>query len=242
MDFSAEELFEAIDRLIAGLLERAGIEAPPVDALYLAKEHLGIPITIQSPPPSEAGDRPRVRRRRPSSEDGIVLTAGMTREQRHKAAAEGIALALAPQLCRKLGLPFDPQERGFLGQLRTLFPPRLLLPSRMFRAAQRECQRDLLALQERFSTASAEMIALRWLDLDEPAVISFVDDGVVSLRRSNCGVSGKNLLPVEQQCYERVALLERPHRLRQQGWTVRGWPLPERLVPRIVLHSTPDDV
>ncbi len=112
----------------------------------------------------------------------------------------------------------------------------------MFRAAQRECQRDLLALQERFSTASAEMIALRWLDLDEPAVISFVDDGVVSLRRSNCGVSGKNLLPVEQQCYERVALLERPHRLRQQGWTVRGWPLPERLVPRIVLHSTPDDV
>jgi hypothetical protein len=26
------------------------------------------------------------------------------------------------------------------------------------------------------------------------------------------------------------------------GWTVRGWPLPDRLGQRIVLHSIPDEV
>jgi hypothetical protein len=240
MDFSADELFEAIDRLVAGLLERAGIDTPPVDALYLAQEHLGIPVTIRSRP-AEGEERSRFRRR-PSPEGGIILTAGMTRHQRHKAAAEGIAQALAPQLCRQLGVPFDPQQRHFLGQLRTLFAPRLLVPTRMFRSAQRDCQKDLLALQEVFSTASPEMLALRWLDLEEPCVVSIVDDGVVALRRSNCGGSGKQLLPVEQQCHDRIAQLGQPSRLRQSGWTVRGWPLPDRLVQRIVLHSVPDDV
>jgi predicted transcriptional regulator len=241
MDFSAEELFEAIDRLVAGLLERAGVDTPPVDALHLAREHLGIPVTIQSN--RTEGDGPRHSRRRTiSAQGGIILTADMTPTQRHKAAAEGIAQALAPQLCRQLGIPFDPQQKLFLGQLRTLFAPRLLVPTRMFRSAQRECQKDLLALHDVFSTASPEMIALRWLDLEEPCVVSIIDDGVVALRRSNCGVSGKQLFPAEQQCHDRIAQLGQPQRLRQMGWTVRGWPLPDRLGQRIVLHSIPDEV
>lgn len=241
MDFSAEELFEVIDRLVASLLEQAAVQSPPVDALYLAREHLGIPIVVQ--PAASISEHGAVRpfRRRPT--DGrIILTADMTREQRQKAAAEGIATALAPEVCRKLGVPFEPRQWQFLSQLRTLFAPRLLVPTRMFRTAQRECQRDLMALHTVFSTASAEMIAMRWLDLDEPCVVTIVDDGVVAWRRSNCGVTGKRLLAVEQECHDRITALEQPQRLRREGWTVRGWPLFRPLVRRIVLHSVPDDL
>lgn len=244
MEFSAEELFETIDRLTAGLLERAGITAPPVDALYLAREHLGIPIVViqSEEEQSEHGQRRTWRR---GAFGKIVLTPQMSREQRQRVAAEGIAVALAPEVCRKLGIPFEPQTphyRHFLRQLSDLFAPRLLIPTRLFRSAQRECHRDLLELHRLFNTASPETIALRWLDLDEPCVISIVDDGVVSLRRSNCGISGKRLLPAEQQCHDRIATLEQPQRLRQEGWTVNGWLLPNRLLRRIVLHSVPDEV
>ena len=48
MDFSQEDLFDAIDRLVAGLLERAGVTEPPVDALQIAEDHLGIPVELGS--------------------------------------------------------------------------------------------------------------------------------------------------------------------------------------------------
>ena len=49
MDFTQEELVEAVERLVAGLLERAGAAEPPVDALRIAEHHLGIPVTEEEP-------------------------------------------------------------------------------------------------------------------------------------------------------------------------------------------------
>jgi hypothetical protein len=242
MEFSAEELYETIDRLVVGLLEQAGIDTPPIDALYLAREHLGIPVVMLQAPRSGGQGQDIGSYRRRVDEGRIILTAEMTLQQRQKAAAEGIAIALAPQLCRRLGVPFPPAERSFWNHLRTLFAPRLLIPTRMLRAAQRGRSRDLLALQTTFATASAEMIAQRWLDFEDPCVVTIVDDGVVIWRRSNCGVTGKRLLPAEQQCLERIMALEQPQRLRRDGWTVQGWPLNRSLGPRIVLHSVPDEI
>jgi hypothetical protein len=87
-----------------------------------------------------------------------------------------------------------------------------------------------------------EAIALRWLDLDEPCVVSVVDDGVVVTRRGNRSAVGKKLEPPEQACYDRVAALDLPHRVRADGWTVQGWPVPGRAFRRIVVRAVPDDV
>ena len=88
MDFSQEELFEAIDRLVSGLLERAGVVAPPVDALALAEEHLGIPVEfVESAEEDERGRR----RPRALQGSGIFLSSDMTEETRQKVAAGGIA-------------------------------------------------------------------------------------------------------------------------------------------------------
>ena len=119
---------------------------------------------------------------------------------------------------------------------------RVLVPTKLLRAALRECRADLAALQRLFSTAGMEMIALRLLDLDEPCVISIVDDGVISIRRGNRNAVGKKLEPPEQACHDRVAELELPHRVRADGWTVWGWPVPRRAFRRIILRAVPDDV
>ncbi len=238
MEFTSEELFEAIDRLVAGLLERAGLREPPVDALFVATEHLGLPVHEQAP---SAGRGGRVYRHRTAGAV-VSLVPGMTYEQRHQAAAEGIVAALLPELCRKLHLPWPAEQRGLLTQFRPAFVPRLLLPTRWFRAALRECKHDLYALKERFRTASYEMIALRWLDSDTPCIVSIVDDGVPALRRSNTATVGKKLEPAEQICHDRIAQLQQPQRHRSGGWTVYGWPIPDRLTQRIILYAVPDDV
>ncbi len=240
MDFSQEELFEVIDRLVAGLVERAGVERPPVDALTIAEEHLGIPVeVVEAAEEDERGQRrPRARR----GSGGIVLSPDMSLEARHKAAAEGIARALQPEILRKLNVVPGTENRQFALHVRGLVVGRILAPTKLLRAALRECKADLAALARQFSTAGMELLALRWLDLDEPCVISIVDDGIVSMRRGNCGPVGKKLEPTEQTCHDHVAELELPHRVRAEGWTVWGWPVPRRAFRRIILRAVPDDV
>jgi predicted transcriptional regulator len=240
MDFSQDELVEVVDRLAAGLLERAGVTGPPVDAIAIAEEHLGIPVEVVEP--AEEDERGRRRPRPRPAGSGIVLSADMTAEQRNKAAADGIARTLLPDVLRKLGVPPGSENKQFAAHVRGLVAGRVLVPTKLLRAALRECRYDLPALKERFATATTEAVALRLLDLDEPCVISIVDDGIVATRRGNRSPAGKKLEPPEQVCHDRVAELELPHRVRAGGWTVQGWPVPGRAFRRIILRAVPDDV
>src|ERR1700722_20431969 len=100
MDFAQEELFDAIDRLVNGLLERGGVAKPPVNALEIAENHLGIPVEVVDPVEEDERGRPRPRTR--SSGSGITLSPDMNEEQQHRIAADGIARALLPDILRKL--------------------------------------------------------------------------------------------------------------------------------------------
>ena len=240
MDFSSEELFEVVDRLVAGLLERAGVVAPPIDALAIAEDHLGIPVEMVDPAEEDENGRRRARAR--PAIPGIVLSPEMTEEQRHKAAADGIARTLLPEILRKLDVPPGGEHTPFAAHVRKVVAGRLLVPTRLFRSTPRACKFDLPALKELFATAAPELIALRWLDLDEPCVVSIVDDGIVVTRRGNRSPAAKRLEPPEQTCHDRVAELDLPHRIRADGWTVQGWPVSGRAFRRILLRAVPDDV
>src|SRR5262249_25635437 len=144
---------------------------------------------------------------------GIVLSSDMTEEQRQKSAANGIARALIPDILRRLDVLPGAETKQFAAHVRGLVIGRLLVPTKLLRGALRECKYDLMALKEGFATPTAEMIALRLLALDEPCVISIVDDGVVAVRRGNRSPATKRLEPPEQACHDRVAELELPHRV-----------------------------
>ena len=239
MDFSQEELIDAVERLVAGLVERAGVVEPPVDALRIAEEHLGIPVSVAEPEEDERG-RPRAGSRRKA--EGIVLSPHATEEQRHYSAAQGIARALLPDLLRKFGLAADSENKQAMASIRGLLATRLLVPTKLLRSSLRTCKYDLPALQKLFRTASLETIAHRLLDLDDPCVIAIVDDGVVASRRGNAASTSKKLTPAELACLTRVMEQDLPDRQRFDGWTVQGWPVPNRPIRRVILRAVPDDV
>src|SRR4051812_48320071 len=116
MDFSQEELVEAVDRLVVGLLERAGATAPPGNALAIAEHHLGIPVEWVEPAEEDESGRRRPRAR--PTGGGIALTTDMSDEQQQRAAADGIARLLLPDVYRKLGVIAGSDSKQFAAHVR----------------------------------------------------------------------------------------------------------------------------
>ena len=69
--------------------------------------------------------------------------------------------------------------------LANLFAYRLLAPTCWFAADAATLQYDLLALKDKYRTASHEVLAWRWLDLPEPCIVTILDNERISRRRSN---------------------------------------------------------
>jgi hypothetical protein len=166
----------------------------------------------------------------------------MTAEQRQAAAAQGIAWHLLPDLLRKIDIVPGSESRQAATHLRGLLAARVLVPTRLLKSALREHKFDVPALHGAFRTARMEAVALRLLDLDSPCVIAVVDDGVVAVRRGNGAPADRKLTVAEQQCHDRVAQLELPERVRADGWTADGWPVPNRPFRRVLLRAVPDEL
>lgn len=209
-DLSPEEIHNAVDRAVQDLLDAASVTAPPVDALALAQRHAGLKLRLD---PSHSV------------------------EQQHWTAAQAIAGQHKPNVLRRLGL--DPTQRHGLSaaSLTNLFAERLLLPTAWFADEASSCGFDVIHLKQRFATANHEQIALRLLDLDEPCIITIVDNDHVSRRRSNSVRVNKELSPVERRCLEQVQRYSRPCRRDEDGWRVQGWPIHQADWRREILRS-----
>jgi hypothetical protein len=228
-DLSREEVDAAIDRVVEELLEKAGVEGPPVDAIAVARRHLGLALSLDAP------DQGRGRGRR------ALDPSELTPEQRQWVAAQEIGQHLRPSILRRLGI--DPEERRSAAgaSLVSLFAPRLLLPLAWFRDDAAAADYDVPALKERYPTASHEAIALRLLDLPEPCIITIVENDHVDRRRSNAWPVRKRLEPPEQACQRYVHEYSRPRVVRAGGWTVQGWPVHRPDWKREILRSVVEE-
>ncbi len=240
-DVSADELFDAIDRLIAALLARHGVTTPPVDAVALAQRAYGYAVREEEEDdePRRYGDRPKPKPK------GRVLAFLPTHSEtaRNSLAARACAKELIGELLPKLGVAPGTENRSAQGQLVGLIAPRLVLPTRWFATAARKASGDVVRLHdEHFPTVAYEWLCLRLLDLDEPCCIAIVDDGSVSTRRGNFAQLTKKLTEAEQACVEKVQASEEAQTVRADGWTARGWPIPTGPFNRIILRSVPDDL
>jgi hypothetical protein len=224
-DLSREEVQQVIDRLVDELLDAAGVIAPPVDAVALARDFLHLPDL----------DRPRRgqgRRADPEHE--------ATEEQRQWAAAQAIGASCKHTTLERLDVPPD-QARALGGvSLANLFASHLLAPAAWFAPDARELDYDLEGLRGRYRTAPWEVLARRLLDLPEPCVITLVDGGAVQRRRSNAWPVSRDLVPAERECQRYVHHYSRPRVVRAGGWTVQGWPVHSSDRKREVLRSVCD--
>jgi hypothetical protein len=231
-ELSREDIHEAIDRAVAELLAAAGVSVPPVDAIALAKNHLGLVVSYGASSPGQ--------RRRRSAGKEILLPADARVEMQQWMAAHTIGKYLEADLQRRIGI--DPKEaRGMKGEsLANLFATRLLVPTRWLAHEARATGHDLLALKERFAGASHEVIAWRLLDVPEPCIITLIDDDRVERRRSNAWRITRELSEPEKRCGQQVLDIGGPCQYSEDGWTVQGWPLPGGVGKRAVLRSVVD--
>jgi hypothetical protein len=229
-DLSHEDVAAAIDREVEALLEWAGIAEPPIDALELAQERLGLAVRAE---PRRRPGRGGFGRAAPNADSP---RAEASAEQRQWRAAQAIGTARKPNVLARLGLPAG---RVLTGEsLANLFARRLLVPTRWWQDEAPAAGFDLLQLKLRYATAPYEVIAWRMLDLPAECVISVLEADAVVRRRGNFGRPVRALHRAEQRCRRRVLETGQPQVVRDRHWTIHGWPLPGG--PRLILRSVPD--
>src|SRR2546429_1115142 len=84
-DLSKDEVLQAIDRVVKNLLDQAGIQEPPVDAIVLAQKHLGMDVCLDSRQPQ------RGRAQRSAGQKQIFLRPEPTVERHQWTVAHEIS-------------------------------------------------------------------------------------------------------------------------------------------------------
>src|SRR5438309_4174253 len=122
-DLSREEVIETVDRAIEDLLESAGVQAPPVDAIALAQRHLQMIVCL------DRRQQQRGRAQRAAGRKQIFLRPEPTEERHQWTVAHEIGEHLKAELLQRLGVP--PEEtRAMAGEsLANLFAYHLLVPT-----------------------------------------------------------------------------------------------------------------
>jgi Zn-dependent peptidase ImmA (M78 family) len=234
-DIPREEVVAALDRMVEELLDRAGLEGPPVDAIALAQKHLHMVVCL------DQRQQQRGRAQRAGRRPQIYLRPEPTEERHQWSVAREIGEHLRPDLLRRLELESE-QAQALTGEsLLNLFSSHLLVPTRWFTKDAPACGHDVLALKQRYRTASHEVIALRFLDLPEPCIVTIIDNDHVHRRRSNGPRVHKELTPVELKCQRYVNKYSRPRVVQEEGWTVQGWPVHQSDWKREILRSMVDE-
>jgi hypothetical protein len=238
---TCEELSAGLDQVATQLLGDAGIECPPVDTCCLALR-LGITVAVDALQQSRAR-YVRLDSRRPArSRPTIFFRPDVRTEREQWAVAHEIGEHAAHRVFSAWGM--DPRE--VLPREREMaanqLAGRLLAPTDWLAADGRRMNWDLLALKNRYATASHELLARRMLECGPPAIISMFDQGRLSFRRSNVPGRVPPLSPAEQRCWQEVHASGRPVRIEDGPIQVHGWPVHEPGWKREILRTEVDDV
>jgi predicted transcriptional regulator len=234
-DLNREEVTRVVDDMVEELLTTAGVQQPPVDAIALAQVPLGLEVCL------DRTQAQRGRAQRAAGRGPIFLRPEPTEERHQWTVAHEIGEHFKPALLRRLGIEPE-QTRAMMGEsLANLFAHRLLVPTCWLAEEARACEHDVLELKQRFRTASHEVVAWRLLDLSTPCIITVVDNEHVHRRRSNAWRVTRELSEPEVRCLRYVHQYSRPRRVREQGWTVHGWPVHQSDWKREILRSVLDE-
>jgi hypothetical protein len=237
------EFAAAIDACAAEALWEAGVTEPPVDTLRVAKG-LGLEVA-RSDAISHRGRFVRLaEHNRRSCEDGVgtIVVAEAERPEREQwAVAHEIGECIACRVFERLGVSLDEALPPARELVANRLASSLLLPRRWFATDGREMDWDLIALKDRYYTASHELIARRMLEMRPPIVITVCDLGRVRWRRSNVTARPPAILPEEKsvwrECHESGLPAEAALDAETGLESVRSWPIHEPGWKREIMRS-----
>ncbi len=239
LEIPHEDFLAALDAVVAEVLLRSGVAAPPVDALVVAR-CLGIAVATDA----SQGGRGRFVRlagtpRQPRA--AILVRPDPRPERRQWAVAHEIGEAVAARVFATLAV--DPREAppNAREALASRFAARLLLPEPWFSAHAGESAEDLFELKRRYHTASHELIARRLLELAVPALLTIFDQGRITCRLANRPGRFPPPSPGEWECRRRAGITNLPQRLVEADRRLAAWPVHEEGWQREILRTTWDE-
>lgn len=225
-ELTAEEFASALDLVAADVLATLDDDAPPIDALALARA-LRLAIAWDDRQLGR-GRIVRLGSTGGAKQHGSILLRPEPRPERVQwAVAHEIGETCAFAVFDRLGV--DPREAPPAARenVANHLAGRLLLPRDAFGTDGRETDWDLLALKSRYSTASHELIARRMLDFSPPITITIFDHGRRTLRRGNRARRTPPLVPNELSAWRTTHDESRPVIVEDSGCRVQAWPIHE---------------
>lgn len=222
-------LDQVLDEIIAPLVTAADGQVLQIDAIEIA-QRLGL-FVVYDTRLSTRGRNVRL-----SGQPLIVVRPDERPERVQWAVAHELGESHAAAVARVCGEQETPPHE-FRESVANRFAVRLLLPDPWFTELAREEAANLEVLKSAFPAASYELIAWRLLDLPEPAIMTVLDQGKITRRRSN-----QTQVPPwqaqEQQVWEQVHSTAQPHSDLAPPWHVQGWPVHEPEWKREVIRTT----
>jgi Zn-dependent peptidase ImmA (M78 family) len=239
-ELTREDLAAGLDRVAEEILDEAGVDAPPVDALAVAKA-IGVLVAMDDRQQGRARYVRLTNRGTAGTQATILLRPEPRFERRQWAIAHEIGEHVAHRVFVQWGA--DPRETAANAreQAANWLAGRLLLPTRWFVADGQKCQWDLLVLKGLYHTASHELIARRMLECRPAVVISIFDQQRLSFRASNVSSRVPPPSREEMECWRDVHCRCRPQRMRRGATHVQGWPIHEPEWFREILRMEVDD-
>lgn len=239
-EFTREELASGMDTVVRQVLDRAGVQEPPVDAFEVARA-LRITVAVDDLQQGRARYVQLSAGRPLRPQTTILLRSDPRWERRQWAVAHEIGEHVAHRLFGLLGI--DPRTTAVNARevVANHLAGRLLLPTEWFVAEAAECDWDLLELKDRFATASHELIARRMLECPPPVIVSIFDQGKSYFRRSNVPGRVPPLSTVERQCWEAAHSLGLAQRAQDGTSTVHAWPVHEEGWKREIVRTEVDE-
>lgn len=240
-EIACEELGMVLDMTVLEILAEAGWEGPPVDAFAVAQA-LRITVALDD---GQAGRARLVRLadyRGRGSHAAVFLRSDPRPERRQWAVAHELGECYAWRVYQALGV--DPVEAP-VGSRETVanhLASRLLLPSAWLADDGRACDWDLRELKNRYATASHELIARRMLEFSPPVIVTIVDQGRPSLRRSNVRGRVPGLSSLELECWRHAHRANEPHESQESLRRARAWPVHEPEWKREILRTDLEDL
>ena len=236
-----DEFAAALDACASEVLWEAGVTESPVDALAVA-DGLGLVVAEDFAMPCRGRF---VRLAECEGRGGGVGTIVVGQEERPErqqwTVAHEIGESVAYRVFDRLGVAFDEALPTAREQVANRLASCLLLPCRWFAVDGRELDWDLIALKDRYATASHELIARRMLEMRPPVVITVCDLGRVYWRRSNVTARPPSMLPEEAAAWRDVHETGFPADQTLDSETglnlVRCWPIHEPGWKREILRS-----
>ncbi|MBL9122680.1 MAG: ImmA/IrrE family metallo-endopeptidase [Planctomycetaceae bacterium] len=230
-----EEFADCLDAVVGEFLAAADWEAPPVDALELARR-AGIALAIDS----RLAGRARTVRLRSGTAGGqasILLRPEPRSERRQWAVAHEIGEQLARHVFAAGDVTPAETSEAAREQVANLLAARLLLPTAWYERDARGCGWDLFELKRSYSTASHELLARRMLDCAPLVIISLFDQGQLAWRKSNAGGRTPSLTAAERSARDEAhGTLTTATRESPWGGVV-AWPIHEPEWKREILRA-----